>query len=69
MLYLACTEVAATYTVTLLTSLTHPDGFVCSLPKPTANDGYDFLEFVLQMLDTGYIEEGDVLVSCFAMLC
>jgi hypothetical protein len=50
------------YTMTVLTSLTAPHGFVCSTPRTASNTSWDFLRFLVEVALDGYLNAGDVLV-------
>lgn len=50
------------YTMSIMTSLTAPHGFVCSTPRTASNTSYDFLLFLVELAQDGYLTAGDVLV-------
>lgn len=50
------------YTVTVLTNLANPAGFVMSNPRSATNTAVDFLAFLLQLVDEQHLVAGDVLV-------
>jgi len=52
-----------TYTVTLLTSLVNQPPFFVSHPQDGRNDAFDFLAFVLSVLEAGYVVPGDVMIG------
>jgi len=52
----------SSYTITVLTSLTNPSGFVCSDPRHETNTAADFLNFIITLVLEGHLVAGDVLV-------
>ena len=50
------------YNITLLTSLTHPSGYVVSNPRTATNTALDFLSFLVDLVQAGHLVSGDVLV-------
>ena len=50
------------YTITVLTSLTHPSGYVVSNPRTATNTALDFLSFLVDLVQAGHLVGGDVLV-------
>jgi len=48
--------------MTVLTSLSHPNGFVCSTPRVATNTAIDFFLFVTQLVKNQDLVAGDVLV-------
>ena len=51
-----------TFSLTLLTDLTSPDGFYISNPRVQTNTAVDFLEFMLQQCQAGHIAAGDTVI-------
>jgi hypothetical protein len=58
-----CYAADHTFTVTVMTCLDQPTGFIVSDPNPGRNDRWDFVEFVVDMLIAGHLRAGDTLVS------
>jgi len=50
------------WSVTCITNLRNPRGFVLSQPISGTNGGLDFLETLINWLDSGVLQRGDVLV-------
>jgi transposase len=50
------------YTITVLTTLSHPSGFVISNPRTATNTAIDFLAFLVQLVVDGHLTAGDVLI-------
>ena len=50
------------YTMSVMTSLTAPGGFVCSTPRTASNTSYDFLLFLVELARAGHLKAGNVLV-------
>jgi len=50
------------YTITVLTSLTHPSGYVISNPRTATNTAVDFLSFLVDLVQAGHLVASDVLV-------
>lgn len=55
-------EDGETYSITLVTSLTHPDGFVISNPRRASNSALDFLMYLTSIVRDGHLAAGDILV-------
>lgn len=51
-----------TINCTLLTSLTHPQGFIRSHLRQGSNNAWDFCLFIIDLLDSGHLAAGDILV-------
>lgn len=49
--------------MTLMTSLTHPRGFVTSAPRQGTNTSVEFFEFIAARIADGHLLEGDILVA------
>jgi hypothetical protein len=56
-------ELAQTYTLTVLTNLASPSGFNLANPRIGDNSAIDFLEDIVNFIDRGCLQSGDVLVS------
>jgi len=50
------------YTMSVMTSLSAPGGFICSTPRTVSNTSYDFLLFLVEVARAGHLKAGDVLV-------
>ena len=50
------------YSITLMTSLSHPHGIVCSTPRVATNTALTFLEFIAQLVANQHLVAGDILV-------
>ena len=53
---------SVTYNLTLLASLTAPNGIVLSELRQGSNNAYDFCLFIVGLLDAGHLADGDILV-------
>ena len=50
------------YSLTALTSLTLPQGFLLSTPRVATNTSYDFLFFIAELVAARHLTAGDVLI-------
>jgi transposase len=50
------------YSITVLTSLTHPNGFIVSNPRRSSNTAIDFFLYMVDLVQEGHLVAGDVLV-------
>lgn len=50
------------YSITVLTSLRHPNGFIVSNPRRASNNAVDFLLYLVDLVAEGHLVAGDVLV-------
>jgi hypothetical protein len=62
-LTLVCSEADASYSISLLCSLSEPQGIWVSDARVESNSGLDFLEVLITLVDEGHLVRGDILVS------
>ena len=61
--FLCVLDPYVSYSVTLLTSLTEPNGIVVSEPIVGSNDRWSTFETIMNFIINGHLVSGDVLVS------
>jgi len=67
-LLLRCLDMKDTFSVSLLTSLTAPNGWAITAPRPGSNDAFSILGDIAALIVGGHIQDGDGLVHIL-MLC